>query len=493
MAGALNVEIDRFATRLMRRARIPGLSLGVSKRGRTVLAKGYGFRDRERGLPASPATVYGIASITKSFTALAILRLQEQGRLRVTDPVLRHLPEFRTPSPRWTPKIQLHHFLSHTSGLPPLPSVYYASARSLARDPPYDPKVARRVGVDPDHLPLDTYEQVLEFLATERYRMLGPPGLFFSYSNEGFGLLGAVIEKVTGRPFERFVEDEILRPAGMTRTTFDSGIMFRFPEVTTIYAPERTGRHPRVLPSPDWWEDTSLRACGALRTNIEDLLSYLEIYRTGGKVGHERIVSAESVARMVRPIAEVRSGSGVYYGYGIAVRPDYHGTLLAFHGGALKGVSSEFAVLPAKGIAGAVLANVENVPSHLVLRAAVNHQLGLPLRTQFFDVPSRSAPPSSLAEYGGWYCSGEGIWAHITARGRTLGVDFRGIEETSRGLRFRPNGGDRFVVRLHGETESIEFVRTRDRRIWAARIGWRLVRRRRAAELPRASRGRMTW
>lgn len=493
MNRSARAELDRFAQHVMRRSRIPGLSLGLTQRGRTVVSTGYGFRDRERGLPATSSTVYGIASMTKSFTALAVLRMEEHGGLRTDDPVQRHLPEFRTPDPRWTPKIRIHHFLSHSSGLPPLPSIYYASARSLARDPPYDPRVARRVGVRPEHAPLDTYEQVLDFLATEPYQLLGPPGRFFSYSNEGFGLLGAILERVSGRSYESFVQEEILRPAGMDHTTFDTGVMLRFPEVTTLYSPKRTGPRPRLVPSKDWWEDSSLRACGALRTNIDDLLRYVQLYLTGGKVGRERIVSRRSLEKMLRPNLPVQLGSGVYYGYGIAVRPDYHGTPLAFHPGALKGVSSEFAVLPRKGLAGAVLANLENVPSPLVLHAALNQQLGVRLGTPVFDVPAPSARPASLNEYGGWYGSGEGIWAQVTPRRRELRLDFRGIEETSRGLLFRPNGGDQFVTSFQGQKATVDFLRNPRGQIWAANIGWRVVRRRKATDLRKASRGHLVW
>ena len=484
-------ELDGFASRLMRRYRIPGLSLGVSRDGRPVVARGYGFRDREQRLPATPATIYGIASMTKSFTALAILRLEEHGKLRVTDPVVRHLPEFRTADPRWTGKITLHHFLTHSSGLPPLPSIYYVSARSLARDPPYDPRVARRVGIDPSHPPLSTYAQLLEFLGTERYRMLGPPGQQFSYSNEAFGLLGAIIERASGRTYESFLEEEVLRPAGMSHSTFDTGIMFRCPEVTTLYAPERTGTRPRLVPSQEWWEDTCLRACGALRTNIEDLFSYLEIYRTRGRVGRERIVSPASIKKMLRPAIQFHPG--VHYGYGIVVRPDYHGTLLAFHDGGLKGVTSEFAVLPAKAIGGAVLANIENAPSPALLRAAINLELGLPLRTPFFETPKRSTPPRSLREYAGWYCSGEGIWAQVTARRSSLRLDYRGIERTSKGLRLHPLGDDQFLVWVQGTKGSLRFVRDARRRVWAAFVGWRLLRRRTRQERARASQGGMVW
>lgn len=475
----------------MRRARIPGLSLGIAKNGRPLVASGYGYRDREHGLPATSRTVYGVASLTKSFTALAILRLEENRRLKVMDPVVRHLPEFRTPSARWTSKIKLHHFLNHSSGLPPLPSIYYSSARSLARDPPYDPRVARRVGIDPEHAPLDSYEQVMEYLARERYRMLGPPGKFFSYSNEAFGLLGAVIERASGRTYESFVESEILRPAGMTQSTFDSGVMFRFPEVTTLYSPRRTGARPRLVPSQDWWEDTSLRACGGLRSNVDDLLAYLEIYRTGGRVHGEQIVAPSSLKKMLRPTIQV--GFGSFYGYGIEVLPDYYGNLVVGHDGGLKGVSSEFLVVPRKGITGVVLANVEGVPSSAVLRAGINQLLGLRVRTPLHPNPPATTAPRSLREFEGWYCSGEGIWAKFTAVRNRLRLDFHGIEVTMKGLHLKPNGSDAFALRVQGQTGLIQFRRDARGRLWAIFLGWRLLRRRNPRELRKARVFRMVW
>ena len=490
--AALDVPaLDRWTERVMRRGKIPGLSLGLVRKGRRLVARGYGFRDREQRLAATSRTVYGIASMTKSFTALAILRLQEHGLLRVRDPVVRHLPEFRTPEPRKTRRITIHHLLTHTSGLPPLPSIYYTSGRSIARDPPYDPKVARKVGVDPDHPPIDTYEGLMEYLATEPYRLLGPPGQFFSYSNEGFGLLGAVIERAAGRTYESVVDAEILRPAGMRRTTFDTGIMFRFPEVTTLYSPNWRQGHGRLIASQEWWEDTCLRAAGALRTNVDDLLSYLDIYLRGGKVGRERIVAGESVTAMLRPRIEVRPG--LSYGYGMAIRPDYHGTLLAFHDGGLKGVSSQFAVLPRAGIGGTVLANADLVPSARVLQGGIDQLLGLPMQTPFVDVPPVGPKPASLTEYGGWYCSGEGIWIRVTPRRDHLRLDFRGIEITQRGLRLRPHGNDGFVVRWGGDTGWLQFERDRAGRIWAVHQGWRFVRRRDPRTLARARQGRMVW
>jgi CubicO group peptidase (beta-lactamase class C family) len=483
--------LDRIVQRGMARGKTPGLSLGLLRPGRAPFARGYGFRNREARLPATPRTVYGIASVTKSFTALAILRLAEHGLLKVSDPVVRHLPELRIPGASSRRPIRIHHFLTHSSGLPPLPSIYYTSMRSVRRDPPYDPRIARRVGVDPGHVPIDTYEQLMRYLSEEKYTLLGAPGRCFSYSNEAFGLLGAIVERVSGRTYESFLEEELLRPAGMTSTTFDTGVLFRQPEVTTLYSPRWTGRRHSLVPSEEWWEDTCLRGAGALRTNVTDLLQYLQIFLTGGRVGRERIVSADSVAEMTRPHVPIRHG--IHYGYGLAVRPDYHGTLLVHHSGGLKGVSSLIAAVPRRGIAGAVLSNADTANVEPLLAAAVNLALGLPPKTPFEETPKPLRTPVPTGPYAGWYCSGEGIWAEVRARKDHLRFDYRGIEAIEKNLRFRVAGNDEFVTRVHGQSGSVQFLRDASGRVEAVFLGWRVVRRRRRSDLPLAARGRMVW
>lgn len=490
MSDALD-GLDRFVERRLARARTPGLSLGLLRPGRPPFARGYGFRNREQALAATPRTMYGIASVTKSFTALAILRLAEHGLLRVSDPVDRHLPEFRVHGADPRRPIRIHHFLTHSSGLPPLPSIYYTSMRSVRRDPPYDPRVARRVGIDPDHPPIDTYEELLRFLSEEQYTLLGPPGQVFSYWNEGFGLLGAIIERASGRTYESFLEEELLRPAGMTSTTFDTGVLFRQPEVTTLYTPRWTGRRHPLRATEEWWEDTCLRAAGSLRTNVLDLLRYLQIFLTGGRVDRERIVSARSVAEMLRP--HVPIGRGTAYGYGIAVRPEYHGALLAFHGGGLKGISSFLAAVPNKGVAGVALTNADGAPAEPMLAAAVNLALGLPMRTPFEERPPARVAGGATRPYAGWYCSGEGIWVEVRSRRGRLGLDFRGIEETATNVSLRPTGDDEFQLGRRGHSDWVRFVRDSSGRIAGVFLGWRVVRRRRRSELPRAARGRMVW
>ncbi|HXW67393.1 MAG TPA: serine hydrolase domain-containing protein [Thermoplasmata archaeon] len=491
MAMREPAPLDLFASRLMRRFRIPGLSLGISRNGRPILSRGYGWRDRELRRPASSKTVYGIASITKSFTALAILRLEEEGLLRVTDPVVRHLPEFRSPNPRWTAKISLHHLLTHSSGMPPLAGTYLSQLRSRARDPSFDARSVRRVGIDLEAGPLDSFEQLLEYLTTVRYQPIAPPGHQFSYSNEGFMLLGAVIERSAGRTYENYLDEQILRPCGMRHTTCDAGIMLRYPEVTTLYSPQRIRSRVRMVPSQNCGMAGILRPAGGLLTNIEDLLRYLEIFRTGGRAGRERILTPKSVSKMLRPAIPIDTDR--FYGYGIVVRPAYHGHLVAYHGGGTKGVSSEFAVVPRKGICGAVLANVERVPSFNVLFAGINRQLGLPMSTPFFETPSVVSRAGPLAEFEGWYWGGDGFKCNVRAGRRELTLRFWELDGNTHVVRAAPCGTDRFLIRLFGLPWTIRFVRDASKRVSAVFVSYWWYRRRTEQEVRHGRRNRFAW
>jgi CubicO group peptidase (beta-lactamase class C family) len=489
---ATSADLDAFVRRLVRAGRVPGLAVALARAGRPTLLRGYGWRDREARLPITGDTVFGIASMTKSFTAVAILALQEDGRLRVTDPVVRHLPEFRTPDARTSSRVRLHHLLTHSSGLPPLPSIYYEMLRSERADPTSDFRELRRVGFDTEREPIERYDDLLEYLAHERYRVLGAPGEFFSYSNEGFGLLGAIVERVSGRSYESFVEDRILRPSGMRRTTFDSGVMFRQPEVATLYTSVKRGRGTRVVRSPLWHEMSCLRATGGLRSTLSDLLRYLEIFRTDGRAGRERILSAASVRAMLSP--HVPASPGRFYGYGLYVVPDFPGGRVIYHSGGLKGVSSIFAVLPEAGITGAALSNLDGAPSHLALTAAIDRELGLRLTTPFVRYVRRREPPRNLRRYAGEYRSGEGIWLRVRPGRRDLRVDFTGIEITNRNKRAVPVGPDSFVFGRRGDEFYLRFFSEGPRAApYAVQAGSRVVRRRSPAEIARAKARGWTW
>lgn len=436
-------EVRAFTRVMMAKYRVPGFAVAVAHDGAEVYAEGFGERAIGVGAPVTPDTVFGVASVTKSFTALAIMQLAEAGKLGVDDPVTRYLPEFRTPDPEATRAITLHHFLSHTAGLPPLPSRFFAFARSMAGDPAAGSKPAWSA----DHAPIDTYEDLMAYLAEGGYMLLGPPGARFSYCNEGFALLGAIIERVSEQPYEAYVQRHILDPAGMTHSTFDVATLRTFPDVVTFHAARENDGEREVYAAPNWLYSSVWSPAGGLNSTVRDLLRYLEIYRTGGIVGDERLLSAEGVARMTTPDAP-RSSPGSSYGYGLGVIPNYHGLKLIKHGGGRKGIAAEVIAVPEAGFTGTAIANLAGVPVATVTLAALNRTLDLPVETKIEEYENVASPSARLPIYAGTYRAGEGQNIAVTAEAGALVYAFEGKRHVA-----RPVGEHAFVVNTEtGET-----------------------------------------
>src|SRR5690349_4795039 len=184
--------IDRFLAETYSPAE-PGAAVLVMKDGQVLLRKGYGMANLELGVPIAPEMVFELGSVTKTFTATAIMMLAERGKLSIQDDLTRYLPDF----PTHGKKITLEHLLSHTSGVPNFTSL-----------PDWVGKQRLDVSVE-------------ELIGLFRGKPLDfEPGERYSYSNSGYALLGAVIEKVSGRTYEEFIEEEIFKPLGMTSSRF---------------------------------------------------------------------------------------------------------------------------------------------------------------------------------------------------------------------------------------------------------------------------------
>lgn len=460
-------ELERFCGEMMAEHRVPGLSLAVAQDGRPVYERGFGRRDVAGGLPAAPTTVYGIGSITKGFTAIAILQLQESGKLSVHDPVTRHLPEYRVPDETALRRTRLHHLLTHTAGLPPLPSRRLALARSGALDP-----------LAPGEQPIDTFEQLLAFIGRHPFELLAPPGRLFSYSNDGFALLGAVVERVSGEPYTEYVAGHILGPAGMHGTTFSVEAAMAAPDVTTLYASRGSGAGKEIHPSPVWEAGAVWDPPGGLKSTVGDLLRYLEIYRTGGTVAGTRILQPESVATMVRRhvlLAEAGHPPfplGAGYGYGLSVRRRPDEVRLIGHGGGRKGVSAHVLIAPDRGVSGAVLSNLGGVPAARVLEAALDGQMGLPVGAPPPEPPTVATTAERLAPLAGSYVSGEGAATVVAAEGGQLWITLQGERKPA-----RPVAADTFALDAGWRQAFCRFLRDGDGRGRAMTVGLRIVPR----------------
>lgn len=469
-------------------AEVPGMAVGAAKDGVMTYFAGFGERDREAHLPITPDTVFGIGSVTKSFTAAAILTLQEAGRLTVDDPVTRYLPELRIPNAAGRHPMRIHHLLTHTSGLPPLVTLMPSMLASLRSDP----GAAADMGLPEDAVrdmePIESMEGLLAFLNGLDIRPLGTPGEVFSYSNDGFALLGTIIERVSGETYEDYVRHHILEPAGMSRTTIDLGRLGEDPNITTIYArrqgkggddrtEEEKAADGEVIRSPLWWESPAMAAAGFIRSTTSDLLRYLEIFRTGGLSGPRRILSAESVQAMTA--CHAACSVGTYYGYGLMITPDHQGVTLIEHGGAVKGVAAEILLVPELGRTVAVLSNLAGAPSAKLSTGFVDAELGLDPQTTFkvaFPAyePAALADPANLERVralAGRYASDEGATVEIeVSEEGELALVSDGTRLPARRI-----GERRFAIPFRGDEMSMEFLTVGGEE--AVTFGFRVLRR----------------
>lgn len=441
---------EDYAKILIEENHIPGVGMGLNKNGERMYEKVFGYRDVENELEITSDTIFGIASMTKSFTCVAIMQLQEAGKLSVHDKVLKFLPELRNSDMEKTEEITIHHLMTHTAGIPPISTHVFARKRSIDKDSSakdyLDLDLVNNTGSA-----IDTYEDLFDFIEKLNYKPLGNPGTSFSYSNDSFALLGIIINRVSEQSYEDYVTNHILKPAKLERSFFDLDRLETFENVTTLYAAKTTEEGVTVYPTEVWWDAPSMRAAGYLKSTINDILRYLEVYRNEGLVDGVRILSKESVHQMIHP--HVEYGKGIYYGYGLRITPDYYGTTLIEHGGGLKGVSSLMLVLPEKGLTGVALSSLAGVPSGTLLMGALNVLEGRQANATHVEFKTEPIDEKELSEFVGSYTSGEGMNVQIEEdKGQLKHVS----EGTSNPLRHI--GNNSFVGIEKNTEDTIQFI-----------------------------------
>lgn len=445
---------DAYARQRMALFQTPGMAAGFTQGGRLMHLQAYGVLN-PGGDPARPDTLFGVGSITKSFTALAILQLAERGRLSTQDPVARHLPGFRLPGDSAVEPVRLHHLLTHTSGLPPLPAL----GMSLAHPPDGAPPA------------IGDYAEMMDYLAQFDRPLLGPPGAFFSYSNEGYGLLGAVVEAASGEAYSDYVENHILAPCGMRRSTFRNPGAEALGGATELYDLRHVaGGAEEVFPSPGWSDAPAMIGAGWLRSTVPDLLRYLAMYLRQGELDGERLLSAAGIREMLQP--RVTIAPDRYYAYGFSIVRGFHGYDLVGHSGGLKGVGADVGFVPGLGLAGAALANLMGPSARQAVQGGLACALGQRPQPFCRDYPPFTPPREGLPAYVGVYPSGEGETCRVTLRDGRLVMD----DGTTEG-ELRPVGPDAFVHSDRGDETYVRFWRQAGA-VYAVSCGTRMILRR---------------
>lgn len=342
--------LERFIQEKMAETGLPGLSVALVRDGEVAWNRGFGFRDLERGLPTTPQTLFGVGSITKSFTCLALLQLQERGLLDVEDPVQRYLS--LPLQPPGDEPIRLRHLMTHTSGLPAL-----GYAEALIR---------HHVGTSARWFPISGIDDMLAFLGEAQPWIVAPPGERWFYLNEGYVLLGAVIEQVSGQPYPDYIREHLLQPLGMTRSGFRPADVQGDPDAATPYVIDREKRRTRsaYLFGP-------IQADGGLISCAADLARYVAMFLAGGRSpAGGTLLRPDLLRAMWQPRAPIpflqRGPSGPepagFYGYGLQVTPDFFGETLVGHGGSVLVFTAYIGFVPRHGVGVALLANGSGYP-----------------------------------------------------------------------------------------------------------------------------------
>ncbi|MGQ9683536.1 MAG: serine hydrolase domain-containing protein [Anaerolineae bacterium] len=313
---ALARAVDAYLSAEAAAGRFSGAVL-IGRQGRVVFEAGYGYANRTAGVPNRPQTRFCIASVTKPFTAAAILQLQERGKLRLSDSIAAYLPDC---PPAWR-TITIEQLLTHTAGLD-------------------------------DYFYLPAFDSIMGQATTPgglmslfRDRPLNSsPGERFAYSNSGYVLLGQIIEEVSGERYGRYISDNILQPAGMGASTYGRSLAA---DTATGYA---------VAWKPALQIDVSLAyAAGGLYSTVEDLYTWEQA------LCHPGLLSQTSLDALFQPRVKVPTRKDWYYGYGWFVR-SRGGIPEVFHPGLLYGYSAHIARYPTEGLTIIMLCNLEEAP-----------------------------------------------------------------------------------------------------------------------------------
>lgn len=397
-------QADEYLNGLVKEDRFSGAVL-LARGGKVVLSRGYGLANRETKTPNSPRTKIRLGSLTKQFTAAAILLLQERGKLRTSDSVCRYVSD----CPKaWEP-VTIHHLLTHTSGIPS-----YTGLPDFRKLSVYPATPAELIGRFRD--------KPLEFT----------PGKEFNYNNSGYVLLGHVVEKVSGNSYAEFLRENVFRPLGMSDTGYD--------ENDAVIEGRADGYTPtpRGIRRAAYIDMTVPFAAGGLYSTAEDMYLWAKALADGG------LLSKESLDAMHTPF---KGG----YGYGVFVGEQY-GLKHIAHGGGIEGASTLLSRFPNEGAVVIVLSNIDSV-----FTDGYGKRLGGMLLADKVNLPKViQVPAQELKQFEGRYqVRDEAPTEDIFLAGDRLRVKVSGGGAMS----LEPVAKDEFVV---GDDFEARYVFTRD-------------------------------
>ncbi len=309
----------------------PGAAIVVIQDGRVVHERGYGLANLETRTPIRPDTVFDLASVSKQFSAMAIMVLAERGKLSYDDSLSKFFPEF----PPYARKITIRHLLDHTSGLPDYMDLF-AKTGKINKD-------GKMGGFEP------TSRDAVELLARQK-ELLFDPGEKYEYSNSGFAVLGQIVEKASGERFAKFLKDNIFQPLGMNSTLVLDETRPRIKNRAISYSREGNGYKDIDYDPLNW-----IYGDGNVNTTIEDMVKWDQALYT------EKLVK-QSTLRQAFTSGKLNNGRAIGYGFGWRVAKRFGLNCLS-HGGLWVGFASYIMRFPDQHFTVIVLSNLAQFPT----------------------------------------------------------------------------------------------------------------------------------
>ena len=352
---------------------VPGAGIALVRQSGVEWAGGVGLADRDRGTPVTAETHFRAGSIAKTFIAMALVQLAEDGELDLDAPVAEVAPQVDIDNP-WdgTDPVRIIHLLQHTAGFD---DMHFNETYNLA---------------DPPELPLEDVLKINPRSRIVRWR----PGTRMSYANPGYGVAALVLEQATGRKFEDVIQQKILDPIGMTASSF---VLSKTDEALLARGYSEKGGRP--VP----YTQIYLRPAGNLHTTPADLGKFVHLLLNWGETPEQLVVDPEYLSNMEHPRTTLASRAGLLNGYGSAIAANMKEPFpMLGHDGGIDGFISSYAYSPARDVGYVVLLNAT------YSREAMDRISSLAIRYLKADVEPPAKPQAKVAvdvlrSYEGYY------------------------------------------------------------------------------------------
>lgn len=308
-------KIDKYLSSIYKKD-MPGAAVLVVKGGKTIIRKGYGMADMELDVQMKPEMVFRIGSITKQFTAVGIMMLVEKGKIKLDDLITVYLADY----PLKGKKVTVRHLLNHTSGI-----------RSYTSMPEFGEMMRKDLSV----------AELIDVFKKEPFDF--DPGEKYLYNNSGYILLGAIIEKVSGKKYADYIKENIFEKAGMKNSLYDDTAAI-IKNRARGYAGTKNG-----VVNTSYISMTLPYAAGSLLSTVDDL------YRWNRALNSGRLISKESL-RQVYTRSKLNNGEEISYAFGF-MNIDFHGHTQLHHGGGINGFITQKLYIPEGDIFVSVLTN----------------------------------------------------------------------------------------------------------------------------------------